>query len=107
MTDRPSHQEANDKAQVALQPYRKPDISRKHPKALQGGPSILPSHPRQVEKDRAAPGILPGSSAPPYDSISTDTNRGRLLTGTKVRNVHTGAVHFKYSKLSSGGRRPE
>ncbi|BDA43430.1 probable ribonuclease P protein subunit p29 at C-terminar half [Coccomyxa sp. Obi] len=82
--DRPSHHEAKDKAEAALQSQKTSDTSKKVPKAAQCGPSIIPSQSRQVEKDRAAPGIIPGSSAPPYDSISADANRGRLLAGTKL-----------------------
>ncbi len=88
VTDRPSHQEANDKSEVALQAQKKSNTSRKGPKAAQGGPSTLPSQPRHGERDRAVSHIITGSNAPPYDSISTDTNRGRLLTGTKVRSAH-------------------
>lgn len=82
--DRPSHHEANDKAEAAVQQHRKSDISRKGPKAAQNGSSILPSQPGPVDKARAAPHIIPGSSVPPYDSISADTTRGRLLTGTRL-----------------------
>ncbi|CAL8468596.1 g8136 [Coccomyxa elongata] len=48
--DRPSHQEANDKSEVALQAHKKSDSLRKGTKVAQGGPSTLPSQPSLYQK---------------------------------------------------------
>lgn len=77
-TETPRQEGEAKKTETLPQAARKAEISSK------GRNFGSTKSPPQYEQEQWQSRESPGSSVPPYDSLSNDVNRGRLLTGTKV-----------------------